>query len=333
MLQSKHPECRVTSGAMIGIVFPGQGSQKPGMGEDLDGSRPGAAKVFDRVSEALGMDLRALCFQTDESTLKQTQNAQIALFTVGFAAWNCLQDALPLAARQKGYAFAGHSVGEYVALAASGALSLEDAARLVRHRGELMAKAGETSPGTMAAVLGMSREALTAICALTPGVVVVANDNCPGQFVISGQIGAVETAGKVALESGAKRVIPLSVSGAFHSPLMEEPARQMGIALGKSAFVNPYVGPVYSNVTSEPEHEGSLWPGLLERQLRSPVRWLETVEHMIRDGVTQFVECGCGDVLSGLIRRIDKSAITHQVGDSARLDASVLEITANQGNI
>ncbi len=311
---------------MNGIVFPGQGSQRPGMGEELAASQPEAASIFDRVSEALSLDVRELCFRLSDETLRQTQNAQVALFTVSTAAWASFQTGIPVAARQRGFAFAGHSVGEYAALAAAGALSIEDAARLVKQRGELMAKSGQTNPGTMAAVLGLSRDVLTSVCQATDGVVVVANDNCPGQLVISGEVHAVEAAGRAASEAGAKRVIPLSVSGAFHSPLMAEPAKQMGLALKDVAFVTPYVGPVYSNVTSVPEHDAAQWPQLLEHQLGSPVRWLETVEHMISDGVTHFVECGPGDVLSGLIRRIDKSAKSFRVGDSASLAATLKEI-------
>jgi [acyl-carrier-protein] S-malonyltransferase len=285
---------------MNAIVFPGQGSQKPGMGMELYQDHEAARAVFAQVSEATGLDVTNLCFNTDEETLRRTENAQIALFTCGVAAWNVLRLTGVQASGT-----AGHSVGEYAALTAAGVLTVADGARLVQRRGELMAHAGAERPGTMAAVLGMEREALEALCAETEGVVVIANDNSPGQLVISGEVAAVEAASQAAKEKGAKRVIPLPVSGAFHSPLMREPARQMGEALRHATFSTPEI-PVYANVTAAPEAEG--WAELLERQLASPVRWTETILRMRADGFTRFIECGVGEVLSGLIRRIDREA-------------------------
>lgn len=306
---------------MIAAVFPGQGSQKPGMGRSLYEGRPEAKQVFDEVSEAVGVDLAKLCFESDEDALRETQNAQLALFTVGVASFVCLQDS-----GIQVQALAGHSVGEYAALAAAGVVPVSIAARLVKRRGELMAVAGKEHPGTMAAVLGLERSDLDAVCVEVSGIVVVANDNCPGQLVISGEVEAVRAAGELAASRGAKRVLPLNVSGAFHSPLMEEPARQLGEALMDAEF-GLGIAPVYSNVTAEPALDAERWSRLLEDQLRSPVRWTESVRNMVRDGVTTFVECGPGEVLSGLIRRIHKEATTLRTGDLESLDAALATLS------
>jgi len=302
---------------MVAVVFPGQGSQKPGMGRELVEARPEARTIFDRVAAATGIDLEKLCWETDEETLRQTQNAQLALYACGVAAWSTLP-AVTI--------YAGHSVGEYAALAAAGIVTVEDGARLVRTRGELMARSGEVAPGTMAAVLGLDREALQAACEEAGGIVVIANDNSPGQLVISGEVEAVRKAGEAASAKGAKRVIALNVSGAFHSPLMESPAREMAQALAGVPFVAGAT--VYANVTSEPVADPSLWPGLLENQLKSPVRWTESVTHMVRDGVTTLIECGSGEVLSGLARRIDKSLKTLKVHDRATLEETLQTLAA-----
>lgn len=304
---------------MIAAVFPGQGSQKPGMGRELFDTFPIARGIFGRIEEATSVDLVKLCFELDEETLRRTQNAQLALYTCGVAAWAVLSSHCDI---RKFSAVAGHSVGEYAALAAAGVVTVEDGARLVQARGKLMAESGTRHAGTMAAVLGLDRGALEEVCAETEGVVVVANDNCPGQLVISGEVEAVAQAGELATARGAKRVLPLNVSGAFHSPLMVEAAAEMGKALGQIIF-EPGERAVYSNVTSEKVEEAAEWPDLLERQLRSPVRWTETVEHMRLDGITTFVECGVGEVLSGLIRRIDRDAVSLKVFDQASLQTTL----------
>ncbi len=309
---------------MLAAVFPGQGSQKPGMGQDLFDTFPIAKGVFEKVAHATSVDTAKLCFELDEETLRRTQNAQLALYTCGVAAWAVL--AAHCDVRQFG-AVAGHSVGEYAALAAAGVISVEDGAKLVQIRGNVMHESGQKHPGTMAAVLGLDRGALEAVCEETEGVVVVANDNCPGQLVISGDVEAVGLAGKLASERGAKRVLPLNVSGAFHSPLMEEPAREMGLALQAVSF-EPGDRLVYCNVTSDKVTEASDWPDLLERQLRSPVRWTESIEHLKADGITTFVECGVGEVLSGLIRRIDKELTALKVYDQASLQATLAALSA-----
>lgn len=189
-----------------------------------------------------------------------------------------------------------------------------------------MAEAGKTAPGAMAAVLGLDRALLEEACLEAGGVVVIANDNSPGQLVISGEADAVARAGEIAKAKGAKRAIPLNVSGAFHSPLMRDAAAQMGVALSAVQFTAPLFA-LYMNVTAEPLRHPSDLPGLLERQLSSPVRWTETIRNMTRDGVGAFIECGVGEVLSGLIRRIGPSARTMSVQDAATLEAAVAALT------
>jgi [acyl-carrier-protein] S-malonyltransferase len=314
---------------MIAVVFPGQGSQAPGMGRDLYSSSAAARETFDRVGRALGIDATKLCFEIDDETLRQTQNAQLALYTVGVAAYKALVDSLDEPDRERIFACAGHSVGEYAALAAAGGVSVEDGAKLVARRGQVMAEAGKDRPGTMAAILGLERGLLEEVCKDAGGLVVVANDNCPGQLVVSGEIEAVQRASELAKERGAKRAVPLNVAGAFHSPLMERPAELMGQALKQATFSTPALS-IYSNVTSEPAMDGGSWPDLLERQLRSPVRWTETVEHLRRDGALTFVECGWGDVLSGLIRRTDKESITMKVVDPTSLESTVAALAAQR---
>lgn len=306
---------------MFAVVFPGQGSQKPGMGREFVERGGPAAEVFHRVSAAVGEDLRKICFELDEDTLRQTQNAQLALYTAGVAAWQELCAVLNEKNLGAPRAMAGHSVGEYAALAAAGVVTVEEGAKLVHRRGEVMASSGKRQPGTMAAVMGLEREALEDVCRRAGGIVVVANDNCPGQLVISGEVEAVGRAGELASEAGAKRVIPLNVSGAFHSPLMEEPAQGMRDLLAVTAFEHDPTHPqVFSNVTAEAVTVADEWPKLLEEQLRRPVRWTESVQAMIAGGVTHFVEAGVGEVLGGLTRRIDRSAISMKVADPASLE-------------
>ena len=298
---------------MIGVVFPGQGSQKPRMGEDLYRNDTFARQVFDQIEQATNVNVALLCFESDESVLKQTQNAQLALYACGLAAYYALREAIP-GLEVKG--IAGHSVGEYTALAAAGMITVAEGATLVKRRSELMAGAGKDRPGTMAAVIGLDAEELQhAVNLAGGGVCVIANDNCPGQLVISGEIDAVQAASVKCGELGAKRVIPLQVSGAFHSPLMDAASEELGKAIDRVHFSEGGV-PVYSNVTAE---IGKDWPPLLKEQLKSRVRWCETVEHMKRDGITTYVECGSGEVLTGLLRRIDKDAKGLVVVDSATL--------------
>ncbi len=299
---------------MIAAIFPGQGSQKPGMGQSLYEGSDAARNVFDSVSDSLHTDIAKLCFESDEETLRQTQNAQIALFTCGIAAYRALEAKGVSAA-----VFAGHSIGEYAAHVCAGNIPLEVGAHLVRKRGSVMAEAGKTSPGTMAAVLGLDADVIRPLLGEVSGIVVVANDNCPGQVVISGEVAAVEAAGPVLQEAGAKRVLPLNVSGAFHSPLMEEPSKQMAKALATVDFA--FGKPVYSNVTTKPEENPVMWNELLEQQLRDSVRWTGSVQNMIGDGVTKFIECGVGEVLCGLIKRINRDVSSAAVYDMETLNS------------
>lgn len=300
---------------MIAAIFPGQGSQKPGMGQSLFDGSAAAKNVFDEVSETLHIDVAKLCFESDEETLRATQNAQIALFTCGIAAYRALVET-----GVKAEVFAGHSIGEYAAHVCAGNISLEIGAVLVRKRGQVMADAGNIAPGTMAAVLGLDSDAIRAALSKVDGVVVVANDNCPGQVVISGEVSAVEAAGPVLSEAGAKRVLPLNVSGAFHSPLMLEPSKVMAKTLANVDFA--FGKPVYSNVTAEVVENPVFWNELLEAQLRDSVRWNETIQNMIADDVTKFIECGVGEVLCGLLKRIDKSVTSAAVYDMDSLAAA-----------
>ena len=299
---------------MIAAIFPGQGSQKPGMGQSLCEGSAAARAVFDEVSESLHTDVAKLCFESDEETLRATQNAQMALFTCGVAAYRALQEA-----GIKAEAFAGHSIGEYAAHVCAGNIPLEVGVMLVRKRGNVMAEAGTLAPGTMAAVLGLDSIAIKVVLKKIPGIVVVANDNCPGQVVISGEISAIEAAGPILTEAGAKRVLPLNVSGAFHSPLMLEPSKQMARTLANVDFA--FGKPVYSNVTAETVENPNVWNELLEQQLRDAVRWTETVQNMVGDGVTRFIECGVGSVLCGMIKRIDSTVTSSAVYDMESLAA------------
>jgi len=318
---------------MVVAVFPGQGSQRQGMGRHLYDHVPAAKEIFERVSAATGLDLPTICFKLDDETLRQTQNAQIALYTVGLAAFQALRSepkSLPIGA------FAGHSIGEYTALAAANALDVEDGARLVHIRGMLMAESGTERPGGMAAVLGMDRDNLASLCQSVSsiGTVVIANDNAPGQLVISGDLDAVQAVSAQATEHGAKRVVPLNVSGAFHSPLMLDAAKQMRQALDKVRF-RPSSAPIYCNVTSEPVLNPEAWPEILEQQLYKPVLWTAEVSNMLRDGATRFVEFGSGEVLSGLIKRIHQSVQKGeekvlriaQVVDSSTLAAAIEDLS------
>lgn len=303
---------------MLAAVFPGQGSQKPGMGQDLYNNVPEARSVFDEVSEATGIDVAKLCFETDEDTLRQTQNAQIALYTCGVAAFRALAARGVMAP-----VMAGHSVGEYAALASAGILSVADGGKLVQRRGDLMARSGSLRPGGMAAILGLERDNLDAVCLSVShpdSVAVIANDNCPGQLVISGDKDAVERASAAALEAGAKRALPLNVSGAFHSPLMEEAAVAMGEALRQATFTDGSAT-VYANVTASVQKDSGKWAEMLELQLKNPVRWTESMQAMIEAGVTQIVECGTGEVLCGLMKRISRDVSSAAVQDTASLEA------------
>jgi len=282
-----------------------------GMGRDLYETWEECRVVFERANEALGMDLSGLCFEGPEGDLVKTVNAQPAILTHSVAVWSLVSSGGLTADR-----VAGHSVGEYAALVASRTLSFEDAVRLVRRRGELMYEAGISHPGTMAAVVGLDEEVVSGICreASGRGIVQVANLNSLEQIVISGSVPGVEEAERLAREAGAKRVIRLEVSGAFHSALMEGAQEGLREALGRVTFGPPEV-PVVANVEGRSLAEGEALRRALDLQLTSPVRWVSCMETLIHEGCETFIELGPGRVLSGLMRRFDRGKTVHAAGD------------------
>ena len=301
------------------LLFPGQGSQKPGMAKDLAAAFPAARDVFDRADAALGTKLSTLCFDGPADELTLTHNAQPALLTHGAAVWAVVKDKL--AARVKGAA--GHSLGEFSAYHAAGALPLEDAVRLVRRRGELMYETGVTVPGAMAAILGELQRPIEEICreASAHGVCVPANYNSTEQIVISGEVSAVEAGMDLAKAAGAKRAIRLPVSGAFHSPLMQPAAAGLAEALDAAQWRAPAV-PIWSNVTGEAVGDAATARDLLLKQLTSPVRWIELMRNAAaRFPGTTFVEMGPGAVLSGLAKRLAPECRTMTCGTVAEVEA------------
>ena len=303
----------------IVLLFPGQGSQKPGMGKDLADAFLVARGIFGEVDAALGMDLSRLCFEGPAEELTLTRNAQPALFAHGAAVWALTKDALRPYVR----AAAGHSLGEFTAYYAADSVSLPGAARLVRRRGELMFETGTSRPGTMAAILGTTTTPIEEICeraSKEAGLVVPANFNTDDQVVISGEIAGVERAMELAKEAGAKRAIRLPVSGAFHSPLMEPAVVGLTDAIATSAFTDP-VCPVYSNVTAQPSTTAVEAKALLLRQLTSPVRWSTEIRNIAaRFSEALYVEMGPGNVLSGLVGRLVKGARTFSCGTRAEVE-------------
>lgn len=301
------------------LLFPGQGSQKPGMAKDLAAAFPEARAVFERADAALGTPLSTLCFEGPAEELTLTHNAQPALLAHGAAVWAVVQ--AHVGDRVQGAA--GHSLGEFSAYHAAGALPLEDAVRLVRRRGELMYETGVTAPGAMAAILGELQRPIEEICAEAgrSGVCVPANYNNTEQIVISGEVAAVEAAMELAKAAGAKRALRLQVSGAFHSPLMAPAAAGLQEALQAGQWSSPRV-PVWSNVTAAAVSDVTSARELLLRQLTSPVRWVDVVRNMAaRFPGTTFVEMGPGAVLTGLVKRLAPDCRTMTCGTVAEVEA------------
>jgi len=303
--------------APVAFVFPGQGSQYVGMGKDLLEQFASAKRVFEQADEVLGVSLTRLCFDGSEAELTDTINAQPAILTMSAAGLAVLKE---IAGDKWRPAFvAGHSLGEYTALLAAGVLDFAAALRLVRERGRAMKEAGQARPGAMAAVLGMHAAALRAICAEV-GEVWVANDNSPGQTVLSGQRAALERALQLAKERGARRTIPLAVSIAAHSPLMEPAAEAMALALERLPMVRASI-PIVANVSALPITTPEEVRTELVRQLTFSVRWVESVQFMIAQGVRTFVEIGPKTVLKGLIGQIAPDAEVACVGTAADVHA------------
>ena len=304
------------------LLFPGQGSQKPGMGKDLAAAFPAAADVFRQADDALGESLSTLCFEGPADTLTLTHNAQPALLTHGAAVWAVAREALGDSVR----AAAGHSLGEFTAYHAAGALSVVEAVRLVRRRGALMYESGLARPGAMAAILGDMTRPIDELCAeasASPegGLVVPANYNSPGQVVISGEVAGVERAMELAKQAGAKRAIRLPVSGAFHSPLMQTAWQAFAQSLSHTTMTDPVV-PVYANVTAEPVLRVDDARRLLLEQLTAPVRWTQLIERVVRDFPgALMVEMGPGSVLTGLVRKIAPDAECVACGTPAEVES------------
>ena len=294
---------------MKAFVFPGQGAQFVGMGKDLYESNALAKELFDKADEILGFKITDIMFAGTDEQLKETKVTQPAVFLHSVIQALCLGEAF------NPDMVAGHSLGEFSALVASGALSFEDGLKLVAARANAMQKACEANPGTMAAIIGLSDEKVEEVCASVStnnNIVVAANYNCPGQLVISGNIDAVNKACEKMKEAGAKRALPLKVGGAFHSPLMQPAKDELQAAIEKTTFKMPKC-PVYQNVDAKAHTDAAEIKSNLIAQLTSSVRWTASVQAMIAAGVNDFTECGPGTALQGMIGRIDKSVSAHSI--------------------
>ena len=283
-------------------LFPGQGSQFPGMAKDLYESNATAREMLDKANEILGFRITDIMFEGTAEDLKQTKVTQPAIFLHSTVLAKCLPDFCP-------DMVAGHSLGEFSALVAAGAMDFEEGLKLVSIRAQAMQKACEVTPGTMAAIIALPTEKIEEICAECEGVVVAANYNCEGQVVISGEKEAVNAACEKMKEAGAKRALPLPVGGAFHSPLMEPARAELAEGIEKAVFHKP-VCPVYQNVTAEPTTDPAVIKSNLLAQLTAPVRWTQSVRNMIGDGAEHFTELGPGKVLQGLVAKISETPVT-----------------------
>jgi len=300
----------------VAFVFPGQGSQQVGMGKDFYYHYAGGHAIFEEASQTAGFDLSSLCFSGPEERLRQTTNAQLAILTVSIAGWQILAgDGV------SPQMVAGHSSGEYAALVVAGVLDFSSALKLIFQRAQFMS---EVTGGTMAAILGLPAKKVEEICAQGSewGVVEPANYNCPGQTVISGEKEAVEQAMVLSRAAGARKVIPLRVSGPFHSSLMQIASEKLTREIENYSFTDPHL-PVLSNVTGDYLLKAEQIKSMLVKQVRSPVRWEESVRRMINDGVNMFVEIGPGKVLSGLIQRIDSRMEVLNVEDEKSLQETL----------
>lgn len=303
----------------IALVFPGQGTQHVGMGRYLYDHFPSARAVIDQADSILGYSLSKLMFEGPQDELEDTINAQPAILTVSVAALEALREQLGSVGQKLQPVYvAGHSLGEYSALVAAGSLEFRDALNLVRERGRLMKEAGDEFPGGMAAIIGLAPEKLAEICEQasreSDEIVVVANDNCPGQTVISGESNALERAMELAREHGARRAVRLDISIASHSPLMERAARQLGEIVNRMDFREPVV-PIVSNLTGRVSTSVDEVRRNVGNHMIKPVMWTNSVREMVDSGTTTFVEIGPGNVLGGLIRRVKRDVKTLSLSD------------------
>jgi len=312
--------------ARLGILFPGQGAQHPGMGRPLWERFAVVRGIFAEASDVLGRDVQALCFDSSEEDLRETDLAQPALYVVGYAGWLALGEVL--GDDLEVVVGAGHSLGEYTALAAAQSYSFADGLRLVAERGRLMRRAGDDAAGVMVAIIGLNGEGVEEVCASVRtrcgphDLVVVANDNAPGQIVISGTPAAVELASQSARERGARRVVPLATSGAFHSPLMETVAVALSQAIESTAIIRS-AHPIIANSTALPIQEPAEIRAELSQQLSARVRWVDSVRRMKDYQCDALVDVGPGQVVAGLARRIDSSLTVLSIGDGDQVDAVV----------
>lgn len=305
------------------LLFAGQGAQVVGMGRDLAEAFPTAAALFRRADEALEHGLSAVCFTGPEPELTRTENAQPGIYLTSWVALELLREAVPGLAFE---ATAGLSLGEFTALAAAGAMTFEDGLRVVRMRGRFMQEACDATRGAMAAVIGLDEAPTREVCA--EAGVTLANLNCPGQIVISGDADRIPAAVELAKAKGARKAIPLPVAGAYHSPLMASAQPKLADALATVTWAEPRV-PVVSNVTGRPHGVASSIPGVLVEQVTSSVRWEESMRWLLGQGFTRFIELGPGAALAGFMRRIDKSATVLNVSDPASLAATVAALKAS----
>ena len=288
---------------MNAYIFPGQGAQFSGMGLDLYENSPLAQELFEKANDILGFHITDVMFEGSAEDLKETKVTQPAIFLHSVILAKTLGDTF------KPDMVAGHSLGEFSALVAAGALTFEDGLKLVSQRAQAMQKACELQPSTMAAVLGLDDDVVEKICATTEGVVVAANYNCPGQLVISGEVEAINRACEALKEEGARRALVLPVGGAFHSPMMEPAREELAAAIENTTFNKPNC-PIYQNVTASAITDENKIKANLISQLTAPVRWTQSVQQMIADGASHFTEVGPGKVLQGLVRKINREAET-----------------------
>ncbi|NDV64384.1 ACP S-malonyltransferase [Bacteroides sp. 224] len=292
---------------MKAFVFPGQGAQFSGMGKDLYESSPLAKELFEKANDILGYRITDIMFEGSDEDLRQTKVTQPAVFLHSVISALCMGDAF------QPEMTAGHSLGEFSALVAAGALSFEDGLKLVYARAMAMQKACELQPSTMAAIIGLSDEKVEEVCAtITDEICVPANYNCPGQLVISGSMGGIEKGCELMKAAGAKRALPLKVGGAFHSPLMEPAKVELEAAINATEIHTPKC-PVYQNVDALPHTDPAEIKKNLVAQLTASVRWTQTVKNMVADGATDFTECGPGAVLQGLIKKIEPGVSAHGI--------------------